>query len=170
MIPERQTMKQILTAVALLFILSACQHTDENRAEQNTQTTQEVKLLTWPKAKAAPQQQQPTEKKGKLAQMGITTESGKIIIDTNKTKDFFKLMAQKIQQETQKLSQEMQQGTINEKSAGIEVNQTHINIDLNKTQHFLDTWSKKLEEYVKEFDTITEKFEVNEQKDHNATH
>jgi hypothetical protein len=164
-------MKQILMAATLLFTLSACQHTDKKSAEQNS--TQEVKLLTRPGTTTTiqqPQQQQPAEEKGKLAQMGITADQGKIIIDTNKTRDFFKQMAQKIQHETQKLSQEMQQGVIEEGAAGIEVNQTHINIDLNKTEHFLDIWSKKLEEYVKEFDTITNQFDTNTQKDNNATY
>jgi len=143
-------MKQILMAATLLFTLSACQHTDKKSAEQNS--TQEVKLLTRPGMTTTiqqPQQQQPAEKKGKLAQMGITADQGKIIIDTNKTKDFFKDIATKMKNKMEKLSKDIEQGIIKDKNAGIEIDEKHINIDLNKTKTFLENFTKKVQGFVK---------------------
>ena len=151
-------MKQLLIILALLFSFSGCQDAKEKQAQHDTQVAQQAKaeLLAELKAKEVEKKRKAleTQKESKLSKIGITTEDGKIIIDTNKTKDFFKNITTKMKNKMEKLSNDLEQGMIRDKNAGIEVDETHINIDLNKTKSFLDNWGKKMQGFVKEFDNI----------------
>jgi hypothetical protein len=166
-------MKYLLWSMILLFSLSGCQNAQEKRAEHDAQVAQKAKaeLLAELKLKEEEKQKKELEqqKNNKLSHMGITTDNGKLIIDTNKAKDFFKQMAIKMQAHAEKFSKDLEKGMIDDQNAGIEMNNTHIEIDLNKTKIFLNTWSKKIEEYTKEFDNITKDLDIKTQKDTNAT-
>ena len=166
-------MKHLLWSMILLFSFSGCQNAQEKRAEHDAQVAQKAKTALLAELKLKEEEKQKKElerqKNNKLAHMGITTDNGKLIIDTNKTKDFFKQMAIKMQAHAEKFSKDLEKGMIDDQNAGIEMNETHIEIDLNKTKSFLDTWNKKIEEYVKEFDNITKDFDIKIQKDTNAT-
>ena len=151
-------MKQLLIILVLLFSFSGCQDAKEKQAQHDAQVAQQAKteLLAQLKAKKEEKRKKELEaqKESKLSKIGITTEDGKIIIDTNKTKDFFKNVATKMKDKMEKLSKDLEQGMIKDKNAGIEVDETHINIDLNKTKSFLDNWGKKMQGFVKEFDKL----------------
>ena len=56
----------------------------------------------------------------------------------------------------EQMNKELENGTIDETEAGIEINQTHINIDLNKTKSFLDIMGKKMQGYVKELENVVQ--------------
>lgn len=94
-------------------------------------------------------------KNEKLSQIGISVHENTISIDTNKTKDFFKNIGKKLEDKLKKITQNMEKGLIEEKSAGVKIDESHINIDLNKTKSFLDTWGEKMQTFVKEFDSMT---------------
>lgn len=165
-------MKQILIAMILLFSLSGCQDAKEKQAQHDAQVAQKAKeeLLAELKEEARKKELE-AKKNSKLSKIGITTEDGKIIIDTNKTKDFFKEMATKMEDKMERLSKDLEKGIIKDKNAGIEVDEAHIHIDLNKTKIFLDTWGKKMQEFVKEFEDIAKEFADQNKtiKDTNAT-
>jgi len=165
-------MKYALLSILILFSLSGCQDKKEEQAQHDAKIAQEARaeLLKELKAKEeAKKKQEELEKKNKFSKIGITTEDGKIIIDTNKTKGFFKDVANKIKTEMDKMSKDLEKGLIKNDEAGIELNETHINIDLNKTKNFLDTWGKKMQEFVKEFEDIAKEFDKKIIKDTNAT-
>ena len=146
-----------ITLASLLFF-SGCQ---ESQKEHDAKVAQQAReeLLKELKAKEEAQRKQEAEleKQSKLAQMGFhKTTDGKIIIDMNKSKSYFEGLAQKMQTKVEQMQKELESGYIDEKEAGIEVNQTHINIDLNKTKGFLDILGKKMQGYVKEFETVVQ--------------
>lgn len=151
-------MKQIVIALILVFSFSGCQDAKEKQAQHDAQVAQKAKaeLLAELEAQAEEEKKRKMEaqKNNKLFQIGITSEDGRIIIDTNKTKGFFKEMAAKMTHKMEKLSKDLEEGMINDKNTGIEVDETHINIDLNKTKSFLDNWGRKMQGFVKEFDDI----------------
>lgn len=97
----------------------------------------------------------------KLAPMGVNVKEGVILIDTNKTKDFFKNISKIMGDKIQKVSQDMKKGMIDIQNAGIAINDEHIHIDLNKTRSLLDTWSQNMQIFVQEFDSLTHKIEHN---------
>ncbi|WP_295420918.1 hypothetical protein [Sulfurovum sp.] len=150
-------MKQLLIILIVLFSFSGCQD-KEKQAQHDAQVAQKAKaeLLAELKAKeeARKKKELEAQKNSKLSKIGITTEDGKIIIDTNKTKGFFKDVATQMKDKMEKFSKDLEQGMIKDKNAGIEVDETHINIDLNKTKSFLDNWGEKMQGFVKEFDNI----------------
>ena len=156
-------MKQIVIALILVFSFSGCQDAKEKQAQHDAQVAQKAKaeLLAELEAQAEEEKKRKMEaqKNNKLFQIGITSEDGRIIIDTNKTKGFFKEMATKMKDSMEKLSQDLEKSMITDDNAGIEVNETHINIDLNKTKSFLDNWGKKMQGFVKEFDDIAKEFD-----------
>jgi hypothetical protein len=97
----------------------------------------------------------------KLNRMGIKMEDGAITIDTNKTKDFFRDLNQKMSVHIKKISDDLEKGIIETKEAGVEMNEQHIHIDLNKTQDLLIDWGKQIQIFVQEFDEMAKTLEIN---------
>ena len=156
-------MKQIIFPLILLLTLGACQ-TKEDQKRHDAMIAQQAKaeLLAQLKAKEGAQKKaalQAEKNTSKLEKAGIRVEGSKIIIDTNKTKTFFKQMTERLQKKMQKIQKELQKGAIEEKDAGIKVNQNKINIDLNKTKGFLESWGKKMQEIVKDLDEVSKHIE-----------
>ena len=165
--------KKLLVSAAILLSFSGCQNAKENQAEHDAKVAAQAKAelraeLKKEQEEKTRQKEEELAKNNKLAHIGITTDNGKLIIDTNKTKDFFQKMAENIKVHADKFAKDMEKGIIDDKEAGIEVNETHINIDLNKTKSFLDTWSKTIEGYAKEFDKMTKDINKELEKDPHA--
>jgi len=164
-------MKQLMTAIIVLFFLSGCNQKQKDQAAHDAKVAQQAReeLLKELKAQeeAKRKAQQEAQKKDRLSQIGIETmPDGKIIIDVNRTKNFFQQLTSRIKHKTDTLAKEMERGIIEEKEAGIEINETHIEIDLNKTEHFLEKWSRKMEEFAQEFDKIADQLDQTENKGH----
>ena len=152
-------MKQLMTAIIVLFFLSGCNQKQEDQAAHDAKVAQQAreKLLKELKAQeeARRRAQVEAQKRDRLSQVGIEkTSDGKIVIDVNRTKSFFQQLAARIKHKTDKFVKDMERGVIKEREAGIEINEGHIEIDLNKTENFLQKWGRKMEEFAKEFDKI----------------
>ncbi len=159
-------MKYLLPIFLVAALLTGCEQKHETheksvlQAEHDAKTTQQAHPTlmkehntqeTLPKKKNVPVSAQ-----GKLTHLGITTTpDGKIIIDTNKTKNYFQQLAKQMKAKADELAKEMQQGAIEEKEVGVEVNQTKIVIDLNKTQSFMKKWTQKMQGFVKDMETLS---------------
>ena len=161
--------KKILMTSLVLLSLSGCQNAKENQAEHDAKIAAQAKAeLRAELEEARRQKEAELQKNNKLGHMGISTDEGKLIIDTHKTKDFLQQMAEKMKDHADKLSKDFEKGVIDDKEAGIEMNQTHINIDLDKTKSFLENWEKTLESYAKEFNKMTQEYSKELKKDTNA--
>ncbi len=152
-------MKYILLSLLILFSLSGCQDKKEDQAQHDAKIAQEARVQLLKEQAEEKKTQEELEKKNKYSKVGITTEDGKIIIDTNKTKSYFKDLAHQMKTKMDKMSKDLEKGIVKNEEAGIEMDETHINIDLNKTKTFLDTWGKKMQGFVKEFDEIAKEFD-----------
>ena len=151
--------KYILFSLLILFSLSGCQDKKENQAQHDAKIAQEARAQLLKEQAEVKKKQEEREKNHTFSKIGISTEDGKIIIDTNKTKGFFKDFAKKMKINMDKMSKDLENDLVESDNAGIQVDKTHINIDLNKTKHFLDTWGKKMQGFVKEFDDIAKEFD-----------
>lgn len=161
--------KKILMTSLVLLSLSGCQNAKENQAEHDAKIAAQAKAeLRAELEEERRQKEAELQKNNKLGHMGISTDDGKLIIDTHKTKDFLQQMAEKMKDHADKFSKDFEKGVIDDKEAGIEMNQTHINIDLNKTKSFLENWEKTLEGYAKEFNKMTQEYSKELKKDTNA--
>lgn len=160
--------KHILFSLILLLLFSGCQDKKEEQAQHDAKVAQEARAEL---LKEQAKEQEALEKNNKYSKIGITSEDGKIIIDTNKTKSYFKDLAHQMKTKMDKMSKDLEKGIVKNEEAGIEANETHINIDLNKTKSFLDTWGKKMQGFVKEFDEIAKEFDAQNKttKDTDAT-
>ena len=153
-------MRRIIPIIAIAAALSGCQQkSSQEQKAHDAKVAQQAReqLLKELEAKKEAEQEAVLKAKqqSRLAPMGVTTTpDGKIIIDTNKTKSYFKMMAQKMKAKADKLTKEMQQGIIEEKEAGVEVSDEKIVVDLNKTKGFMEKWVKKMEGFVKEMDEV----------------
>jgi hypothetical protein len=161
-------MKQILLPLVLVWLLlSGCQQKQEDQAAHDAKVAQQAReeLLKELKAKeeARRKAQQEAQKRDRLSQLGIEKmPDGKIVIDVNRTQNFFQQLAARLKHKTDKLARDMERGIIEEKEAGIEITETHIVIDLNKTESFLEKWSRKMEEFAQEFDKIADQLDQTE--------
>ena len=161
------TINKTLILLPLLFALAGCNNAQENQAEHDAKVAAQAKAelreeLKHEEEKKARLHEQELQKNNKLSHMGISTEDGKLIIDTNKTKSFFQQMAANLKVKADKFAKDMNEGKIDDKEAGIVITETQVNIDLNKTKSYLDKWGKIFESYAKEFQKMTE--EINTSK------
>jgi len=156
-------MKQIIFPIALLLALTACQ-SKEDQKKHDAMIAQQAKaeLLAELKAKEEARKKaalQAERNASKLEKVGIHVEGSKIIIDTNKTKTFFKKMTQKLEKKMQKIQQDLQKGKLEENQTGINIDQNKIQIDLNKTKGFLESWGEKMQKIVKDLDEVSKQIE-----------
>lgn len=166
-------MKHLFIALVLMVALNGCQEKaqedqrkhDEKIAQQaraeviaeyEAQKAEEKEKLAQEEAKAE------DTKHNKLHQVGIDMNEGTLTIDTNKTKNFFNTLTEKMDIQMKKISHDLEKGIVEAKELGVEINEEHIHIDLNKTQDLLETWGKKLQVFVQEFDDITSNIENND--------
>ena len=157
--------QKTLISLTILLALSGCQDAKENQATHDAKIAAEAKAelraeLKKEQEEKARQKELEIQKNNTYAHIGFSTEDGKVIIDTEKTKSYFKQMAAQLKAHADKFSEDFEKGVINEEEAGIEVNATHINIDLNKTKSFLDAWTKTIKGYAKEFETMTKEIDT----------
>lgn len=179
-------MPHLILTLLLVLTLSGCNDKSQE-AEQNAKIAQQAKAeneallkklkvqeaalkkaqLETQAAKEALQKKQAEEAKRqeaskqneKLSRVGINIKENKITIDTNKTKDFFQTIGKNIGYKLKKISDDLDQGVIQEKNAGVQIDKTHVNIDINKTKNFLEEWGKKMQGYVKEFDDMAKEMD-----------
>jgi len=96
-----------------------------------------------------------------LMKAGITMDDGKLIIDTNKTKEFFSKLANRFTIIYQKIDQELKEENLTStKDMGFEMSSDTLSVDFNKTDSFFKGWSQKIEKFSKEInlfrDTIND--------------
>ena len=149
--------KQTAVVLAILIGLTGCQQKQEDQAAHDAKVAQQAREALLKELKA---KEEAKRKQEKFSKIGIqTTEDGKIIIDTNRTKHYFESIAETWKQKADKLAADLQKGMVDEKEIGIEVNDTRVSVDLNKTQSFLEKWTKKMESFVKEMDETAKMLE-----------
>jgi len=155
-------MRHLLITFMLLFYFTGCQDKEQQQKEQaahDAKVAQQARAELLAELEHEKKLQE--EKDNQFSHMGVKTDDGTIIIDTNKTKDFFKELGEKMHIQMQQVSQDLQKGVINAQEGGVQIDNGNIKIDLNKTQSFLNEWSSQIEGYVKEFDKMVQSIETN---------
>lgn len=144
-------MKHTLLTMFTVLIFLGCQDNKNTQAKHDAKIAQQAReeLLAELKEK-----EKRAQENDRLSQIGITTVGSKIIIDTNKTKGFFKDLGNKMKNRIEKLSKDIEEGRIKNKDVGIAIDESHISVDLNRTNNFLKKWGEKMEKFVKDIDTI----------------
>ena len=155
-------MKYLLPIFLAAALLTGCEQKHETHeksvphAEHDTQGVQQTHPTLMKEATPTNKKAVPTAPQSRLSHLGVTTTpDGKIIIDTNKTKSYLEQLAKQMKAKADELAKEMQQGAIEEKEVGVEVNQTKIVIDLNKTQNFMEKWTHKMQGFVKDMEELS---------------
>ena len=161
---QRILMRHLLITLIILLSFTGCEDKAKDQAAHDNKIAQQAKAelraeIEAEKAQAKKESQE--ENETKLTKLGVNMNNGIITIDTNKTKDFFKDLNQKMAVQIQKISDDMEKGIIEAKEAGVEINEQHIHIDLNKTQNLLQDWGKKMQIFVQEIDEMARTLEAN---------
>lgn len=167
-------MKLLLITLTILLSFTACQDKKNDakaqaahdaqiaaKARAEVEAKYAAKKIAEQKALNNTKHQEQHAQNNSLNQVGIDMHNGTIIIDTNKTQSYFSDLTSKMESQMKKISEDLQKGIIEEKDAGIQVNQEHINIDLNKTKKLLQDWASKIEVFAQEFDNLANTFEQN---------
>ncbi len=169
LIQQRILMRHLLITLIILLSFTGCEDKAKDQAAHDNKIAQQAKAelraeIEAEKAQAEKESQEASQEKNetKLTQMGVNMNDGIITIDTNKTKDFFRDLNQKMAAQINKISDDMEKGIIEAKEAGVEMNEQHIHIDLNKTQNMLQDWGKKMQIFVQEIDEMAKTLETNE--------
>ncbi|BAF71680.1 hypothetical protein [Sulfurovum sp. NBC37-1] len=102
----------------------------------------------------------PKEKEELFKKIGVDVSEDNINIDIRKTKDFFLILQDKLQQKAQKMENDISEGKIDlDDSVGIKVDNEHIDIDLKKTKNFIAELGEKIEHFLGEIDHVAKKLE-----------
>jgi len=147
----------------LLFSFTGCEDKEQLAKEQavhDAKIAQQARAELLAELEAKKAQLQETNET-KLSRMGVHMDDGIITIDTNRTKDFFKELNEKMAVQIKKISEDLEKGIIETKEAGIEMKEQHIHIDLNKTQNFLQEWGEKMQIFMQEFEDIAKNLDTN---------
>lgn len=157
-------MRNILIALILLLSFSGCED-KEKQALHDAKIAQEAKtqLLVELKVKEEARIKVESMKKDRLSSVGISLDNDTIIIDTNRTRDFFQNIGKNIEEKLQKITKDLERGMMDDNQTGIKISEEHINIDLNKTRDFLNSWGKKMQSLIKEVDTIAKEMDIQAQ-------
>ncbi len=140
----------------LFFGLNGCSH-KENKGDYVSQSLQDVvaphqSIQTRPAPE--PQAIHPVHGPSNPP-IGIVVENGRIIIDTQKTKDFFEKLAKKVDGNFKKIEHDLRQGqTRSPHESGIVFTQDRIEVDLNKTEKFMQKWIKSMKRVGEEMDGL----------------
>ncbi len=155
-------MQHLLITLLVLLSLTACEDKEQQAKDQaihDAQIAQQARAELL--AQIAAEKEAQKKENTKLNMIGISMNNDTITIDTNKTKDFLNDLNQKMHDQIQKMSDDMEKGIIESKEAGIDINEKHIHIDLNKTQNLLQNWGKRLQVFKEEFDSVTKSLDTN---------
>jgi hypothetical protein len=151
-------MKHILIATVVLAILSGCESKEDIERENAAKLYKEQQQQKIKEAQAVAEQKAREENNAStLSKVGISMDDGKLIIDTNKAKDFFTQLADGFQETSKKIDKELKEGNLTAtKAMGIEVSNEKLTIDINETKSFFESWGEKMESFSKEIDKLTE--------------
>ena len=122
-------LKHKIVLFLLLLLLTACNDKEENKiVEVEKNLTKELKI----KKVEAPKE------KDLLGKLGFDFKDDKIIIDINKTSNFFAQIESEMKTKAEEIESKIAASDINlTKGMGIELEGNQIGIDLNKTQNMI---------------------------------
>ncbi|NEW60624.1 hypothetical protein GSY74_04950 [Sulfurovum sp. bin170] len=127
---------KIYLSVIFLFMVLSCSNSDET-------TTKEV--IT---EKISIEKNQTIEETV-LQEMGFNFENEKIIIDFNKTNNFFLNMEKKLDEKAKEIEKKIQSADINvTRDVGVVITDEKLSIDLNSTKNLLNDISELFEEII----------------------
>lgn len=172
-------MKKVLLSILLIFFMLGCESKEEKdralkaeqfKQEQLAKAAEEKEQQAKSEKEAADKkleeqrqaeererlEKQKTAEPSMMNKMGVSMEDGKLIIDTNKTKKFFTVFQEKMDNTSREIDRELREGNLTVTvPAGIEVTSKKVSIDLNKSESFFKSWGEKMESFAKEFDKMT---------------
>ena len=149
---------------SLLLSLTSCDNSEsvheKSGQDSIAQVVKELKSGV-PKKEAEQNLSIVKQKKTIFQEMGIEFSDEKLIIDINKTNNFFGTLEKRLERHAkefgQKVENKIEKIDINiTRDMGIEVKQEEINIDLNKTKKMLDNISHIFESLL--FESNSTKF------------
>ena len=163
-------MKQKIYLFSLFLLFTSCDNSvrvqDESGQDSIAQIVKELKSGVSKKEveqKKEAEQNLSTSKTKKtmLEEMGIEFSDEKLIIDINKTNNFFGTLERRLERQAKKFEQEVEkkieQIDINiSRDLGINIEEEEIKIDLNKTKNMLDNISHIFETIL--FESNSTKF------------
>lgn len=159
-------MRHFMIILTLLLALTGCEDKEQlakDQAAHDAKIAQQARaeLLAELEAQKEALRRSQEENETKLGQMGFRMDDGVITIDTNRTKDFFRALNEKMGAEVQKISEDLKKGVIEKKEAGVEMKDQQLHIDLNKTKDLLHEWGKLIQIYMQEFQDMAKPLDTN---------
>ncbi len=134
--------------LAILLLFTSCEDNIVEKIEKVEKKQVEEQNISTPSKK----------QKSVFQEMGIEFSGDKIIIDINKTDNFFGTLDKRIEKKIEKeIKHKIEKIDINiSRDAGINIDDKEINIDLNKTKNMLDNISHIFESVL--FESNSTKF------------
>ena len=125
---------KLLTITALISMLLGCSEAEKKEIN----TTKPVQKVTTKKSDET-----------LLNEMGFDFKDEKIIIDLNKSSNFFSRMEKRMEEKAKEIENKIKNSDINvSRDSGVEITDDKLSIDLNQTKTLLDSFSKLFEDII----------------------
>jgi len=143
--------KSILLFTTLLILFSACEDKESKAIEKAK--LEEAKKVAQKLEKEA---SQPKTANDLLKTLGFDFNGEKVVIDLNKTNNFFENLNRRIESEAKTIEHKIESADINfTKGIGIEIKKDKIDIDLNKTRNMLQQLNILIKDIVLDINNST---------------
>ncbi len=161
-------MKKIVVVFAILVIIFGCESKEELAQAKQAQLYKEAQQTQLKEIQLAKERKDQEEALAKqqaikeanestLTKLGVTMDEGKLVIDTNKAKDFFAKLSDSFTTTSQKIDKELKEGNLTAtKDMGVEISNSSVTLDFNKTKDFFERWGQKIEQLSKEIELFEE--------------
>ncbi len=94
-----------------------------------------------------------------FSKMGIDIESEKLSIDFAKTKEFFNLLKEKMEDTSKNIEKSLTERTLDLKeNLGIKVDNEHIEVNFGEAKNFITDLGEKIEEFLASLERSVDKY------------
>jgi hypothetical protein len=135
--------RHLFPIFGLLFIFLGCSNGNNSSTDDSNKTElikRDLKQKSIEKNKS--NEINRTIEETFLNEMGFDFKNQKIIIDLNKTKNFFSKMENKMEEKVKEVENKIKNSDINiTRDAGVVVSKERVNIDLNRTKNLVNSIS-----------------------------
>lgn len=151
-----KTMVQIVIVVGVVVLGGCGQEEAKQRSDHPSQssssTTPASPHLATPSSSPGhlsgatpPQRSSATGQTELMKKMGLQVEDGRIILDTEKSKNFFESLGRSIEKNIHQGVKKAEKHVPSGEEIGIKVEDKKVVIDLNKTRNFMKAWVETME-------------------------
>ncbi len=148
--------RKAVPALFLLLFLDGCNQKKADSGFVSDALTEVIAPHVLP-ADPSPRTAPPTIRPANTPRppIGIEVSQGRIIIDTNQTRQFLESLTRKLDKNLHKIETDLRNGRINSPNdIGVVITPDRIEVDINQTEKFMKKWIRSMQSVGQQLENI----------------